>query len=232
VRRLFSLSGVIPLGVFLVLHMVTNASALMGDAAFAETTRRTRAIPGVFVLELLLVFAPLALHALYGMHLIATKRALVEPSPYPATLRSLHRAAGVVALAFIAYHLYEYRFHRAMPGLRAEDFYTALSARLSSTTVGAPLRAMVYVVGVAAVTFHFAVGLWGFMVTRQWFISPRARRLAAAGASVLGVGLFVAAANLVTFFATGSRLLGSDVATPLVVEPAACPQPSSLTASP
>lgn len=230
-RRLFSLSGVLPLGVFLVIHMMANGRALVGEAAFSETVRRMRAVPGIFAIELLLVFAPLVFHAAYGVWLIATRRALAEPSPYPPTLRSLHRVAGVVALVYIGYHLYEYRLALAVPGLRSGDFFTALSSRLSSTTAGAPLRAMFYIVGIAAVVFHFATGLWGYMVARGWFVSPRARRFAAAGASVVGAALFLAAANLVSFYATGARLVGRDTITPLVVEPAPCPPPSA-TASP
>ncbi len=226
-RRLFSLSGVLPLGVFLVIHMMANGRALVGEAAFSETLRRIHAVPGIFAIEIAVVFAPLAFHAAYGMWLIATRRTFAEPSPYPPALRSLHRVAGVIALVYIAYHLYEYRLQMAIPGLRADDFFTALSARLSSTTVGAPLRAMFYLVGIAATVFHFAVGLWGYMVGRGWFVSSRARRFAAAGASVLGIGLFIAAANLVSFFATGARLIGRDTVTPLVVDPTPCPPPSA-----
>lgn len=224
-HRIFSLTGVLPLGVFLVLHVMANGRALVSDVAFGDTMRRVRGTPGIFAIELVLVFLPLLFHAVVGAYLIAARRTL-EPSVLAPALRAVHRAAGMIAFAFIAYHLYEYRLHLAVPGLREGDYYTALSSRLSSTTAGAPLRAMFYVLGIAAVALHFAVGLWGFVVARGWFVAPRARLLAGAGAGVVGLALFVGAANVVTFFATGAKIFGRTEMTPLATDPTPCPAPS------
>jgi len=230
-EKLFSLSGVVPLGLFLVLHVMANGRALVVENAFTATFTRIRATPGIVAIEIALVFVPLAFHAAYGVWLVAKKRALATPSPYEPWLRAVHRAAGVVALAYIAYHLYEYSLHGATPGATAGDYFTVLSARLSTIAGGAPLRAMFYVLGVAAVALHFAVGLWGFMVARKWFVAPRARRFAAAGAAVIGAALFLGATNVVTYFATGARLIGRDGPTPVEVDPTVCPAPSASSSS-
>ena len=236
-RRLFSLSGVLPLGIFFVAHLWTNAHALSGDASFTIAQQRTAAIPGLFMLELLFVFAPLALHAAYGTWLTVTRRALPGPSVYSPAVRTMMRVTGVVALAFVAFHLVELRIPMATEGMRASELHTALSARLSTTTWTMPLRAMFYMVGLAAVAFHFAAGLWGYCVSRSWshLASARARVSAAIGFGAIGLTLFVVGADVVTLFATGARLIGRDQVTPLAIDsfasPSACP-PVAASAQP
>ena len=82
VRRLFSLSGVVPLGVFLVLHAVTNFRAVRGESAFLATVRLYERIPALPLIEALFVFAPLAVHAALGLWSVAARRPLHEASPY------------------------------------------------------------------------------------------------------------------------------------------------------
>ena len=229
-RRLFSLSGVVPLGIFLAAHLWTNAHALSSDASFTAAQARTASVPGLVVLELLFVFAPLALHAAYGTWLTVTQRALPGPSVYPRGVGTMMRVTGVIALAFIAYHVVELRLRMTTEGMRASELHTAVAARLSSTTWTVPLRAMFYMVGLAAVAFHFAAGLWGYCVSRGWphLASARARVSAAIGFGAIGLALFVVGADVVTLFATGARLFGRDEVTPLAIDsfasPSACPR--------
>ena len=236
VRKLFALSGVVPLGIFLVLHLWTSAHALVSDASFTGAQRRASSIPGLLVLELCLVFAPLALHAAYGTWLTVTRHALTSPSVYPRGVGTMMRVTGIIALAYVAYHLFELRFATDARGMRTDEIYTVLSARLSSRTLSVPLRAMFYMLGVAAIAFHFAAGLWGHVVARGWARAPRARVSAAIGFGAIGAALFITAADVVTLFATGARLIGRDDVTPLVVDsfaaPSACPPASASAAAP
>ena len=51
-RNLHSLSGVIPVGAFLVEHFVSNAFATRGPAAYAKQVELLSSFPFVFYLEL------------------------------------------------------------------------------------------------------------------------------------------------------------------------------------
>jgi succinate dehydrogenase/fumarate reductase cytochrome b subunit (b558 family) len=202
--RLHSLSGVLPLGVFLIVHFAINARALQGRAAFDGTLAALRGMPLLGVLELALIGLPLAFHAGYGVVLSFRPR---EPaSPYPRRLGTLERATGIVALVFIAFHFYELRGPLLWGSLSEADVYPRLAARLSSTTAwGVPAYALFHLVGVAATVFHFATGLYAFSV--RWGVAEgaRATRTAARVCAGGGVFLFLIGAATVVYYATGSR---------------------------
>jgi succinate dehydrogenase / fumarate reductase cytochrome b subunit len=211
VRRVFSLSGVFPLGAFLVVHILANASALRGEGAFDATVRALHGFPLRAVVETLVVFAPLALHAAVGLWLTVTRRQLAQASPYPNGVRVAMRVTGVLVLGFLAMHLPEIRFGVGPGGHTGATILTVLAADLSSTWLGVPWRGVVYLAGAGCVTFHFAAGLWGFVVA-SWHDdgepSRRARLVAAWSAAFVGASLWFAFADVVVLHATGARVVG------------------------
>ena len=68
-RRLHSLSGIFPIGAFLVEHFVSNAFATNGLNAYNEEVRFLTGLPFVFFLELFFIYIPIAYHALYGFYI-------------------------------------------------------------------------------------------------------------------------------------------------------------------
>ncbi len=212
----------LPLGVFLVLHLWMNARALWGDAAFASTVdamHRSRALTFV---EVAFVFAPLLVHGLIGLRLAVEREPLVVPSPYtPWTLAAM-RASGVVVAAFLVMHLFDLRFRATGARLGGGELGTLLAAGLSSTSAGVPWRGVAYLVAVACTAFHFAAGSWGFYArSRQGQGSAGRLRWAATGAGVVGVALTLGYADVVVFHATGARLIGGKAAGERA--PKACP---------
>jgi succinate dehydrogenase/fumarate reductase cytochrome b subunit (b558 family) len=228
--RLHSLSGVVPLGAFLVEHLWTNAHALSGRASFDGAVARIQALPGLLALEVFGIFLPLAFHAGYGLYLTARGRPNALSYPYAKNwLYVLQRVTGVFALVFIAFHLWEFRVQTWLFGMAPETFYTALEAGLGETPGGVPVRALAYLAGLAAVVFHFANGLVGFAATWGLAGSRAAQRRIAYLFSALGVGLFFVGASTIVHFATGVRVSlvpgsASGANEPLPLEPrVACP---------
>jgi len=223
-RRLFSLSGVAPLGAFLALHVAFNARALRGDAAFAalvDALGRVRALP---LLEAVFVFAPLLVHGAIGSWLVVTGAPLRSPdTPYPAGVRVAMRATAVAALLFLAMHLWELRL--GLPGgrPRGSELGTLVAAQLSSTWMSIPWRAAAYLVGTAAITFHFVAGVWGLLAVLPGGQAAMRRRWTAWGAGAVGAAAWVTLANVVVFQATGARLLGEPAGEMGAGE--ACPAP-------
>jgi succinate dehydrogenase / fumarate reductase cytochrome b subunit len=226
-RSVFSLSGVFPLGAFFVAHVVTNARAVRGDAAFVGATRVYQSVPALPLLEVLFVFAPLAFHGAMGLWLTVTRRRLEPPVPYPPGLRVAMRATGVLTLAFLAMHLPELRFRQ--PGTRPDGgvLLTVLASNLSSTWHGVPWRGIAYLVAAGCASFHFAAGLWGCFVVSRARAAPaaahgvRADRGAAWAAGAIGAVLWLLLANVVVLHATGSRLFGAPARDAAGIDP--CP---------
>jgi succinate dehydrogenase / fumarate reductase, cytochrome b subunit len=221
VRRAFSWTGVFPLGAFLVLHLALNAQALRGAPAFAAAVHATHRVPALPLVEALFVFAPLAFHGALGLWFVVTRTPLAPPAPYPPPLRIAMRATAVVALAFLAMHLSELRFHAYGVRLRGDELATVLDADLSSISLGVPWRGLGYLFATACVTFHFVCGLWGFFATsRSGRESTRRRRWAAWAAIAGGLAMWVQFADVVVLRATGAKLSGAETQEP--VAPTSC----------
>src|SRR5580693_6667087 len=81
-RRLHSLSGIVPIGAFLVEHIVSNFEAVNGPLAYAQQVKFLNSLPLVRVLEWGFIFIPLAFHALYGVYIALRGRASVVYYPW------------------------------------------------------------------------------------------------------------------------------------------------------
>jgi succinate dehydrogenase / fumarate reductase cytochrome b subunit len=205
-RRLHSLTGVVPLGLFVVIHLFANGAAMSGDTAYARIAR-----PIAFPLAVVVVYAPLAFHLVYGTWLTVRRIPFSEPQPN-TYLRVLQRIAGVVVLLFVVFHVVALRLARARTGFDPAAIHTKLTEHLSSTWAGMPLVAVAYVFGVAAVVFHLTYGIWTFA-------RPKTKRATYAwGAG--GVLLFVVGVGTVVSVATGSRFLPAVSTGP---KPTSCP---------
>ncbi len=220
-RNLHALSGVLPVGVFLVVHLLTNARALAGQASFDSAMSAWAGVPRV--LELVLVMVPLTFHAGYGVVLMLRPHALAD-SPYPASWRVLVRGAAWVAFAFIAYHAYALGVPRWTNAVGSASVHTYLTAHLSNASGSAtgvliPWTALFYLVGLAATTLHFAAGTWGYCVRTNRASTKEGKRKLALVTGLAGALLFGVSSATVISLATGSPLYAS------VEETAPCPAP-------
>jgi succinate dehydrogenase/fumarate reductase cytochrome b subunit (b558 family) len=208
-RRLHSLSGVFPVGVFLLSHLSTNAKALGGQVAFDGAVRDINRMPFLPLIELFGIFLPLGFHALYGVKLALEGRPNIGRYPYSKNwLYTMQRVTGLVAFAFIVWHLWEFRIAKLLGRMGPEAFYPTLAERLSSTTAGVPLYAIIYLVGIAASVAHFANGLSTFAFGWGIVVSRRAQRVFSVVAGAIGLVTFVIGADTALFFATGARFPG------------------------
>ena len=203
-RRLHSASGVLPLGGFLLEHLWTNASALWGQRRFDSAVARIEALPGLVAIEVLGIFLPLAFHAGYGLWLTRRSRANVGTYPYTRNWGYLlQRISGLVLLAFLLFHLWEFRIQKWLFGMDSRSFYPVLAAGLSSTRWGIPWRAVFYLAGLLAACTHFGNGLFGFACTWGLAGSRRAQKRFFAACCALGAGTFLLGTLTVVHFATG-----------------------------
>lgn len=208
-RRLHALSGVAPVGVFLVMHLATNHRAVEGRAAFDGAVGEIQSVPLLPAVEALGVLAPLAFHALYGVVIALEARPNV--GRYPSTrnwLFVIQRVTGFVAFGFVLLHLGQFRVAKALGALSPDGFYARLGALLSE-----PAMFAVYMLGLTASVVHFANGLWQSGTTWGFAASAGAQRRMAGAAWVLGLGLWLAGVDtLVHFFARCGGLFASSSA--------------------
>jgi succinate dehydrogenase / fumarate reductase cytochrome b subunit len=196
-RRLHSLTGVIPLGAFLLEHLWTNAHVLYGPESFARAVGTIQRLPLLLALETIGIFVPLAFHSLYGVVIALRGRANVVGYPYTRNwLYVLQRASGFVALVFIMIHLWQYRVQKALGHVPWTHFYHRLEVDLNRAGMYA-----LYVTGLTATVFHFANGLW--LAANSWgvTISKQSQRRASWFCLAFGVALWLFGMNILLHFA-------------------------------
>lgn len=212
-RKLHSLTGVVPVGVFLVLHLWSQSAALRGRAAYDAAFARAERLPLQPLLEIVLVLVPLVFHASYGLVLTARSRPTVGRHPTNRNwMYTAQRVTGIVSFAWILWHVGRTWLPRMVGRIDARQVYPTLVADLSWTFHGLPVVALITVVGVGAASFHLAHGLWTAAIGWGLLLTRRAQTVASALAVGLGLVLFFLGTNVVVLFATGARLVvvGAD----------------------
>ena len=171
-RRLHSLTGIIPIGAFLIEHIVSNFEVVNGPLAYAQQVKFLNGLPLARVLEWVFIFIPLAYHALYGVYIAIKGRANVNVYPWAGNWMYLsQRVTGVLALAYIIQHLWFQRFTGVSLPENPGVAYWKVQHELSTA-----FMLWVYIIGMVVTCWHFAYGIWLFAA--KWGITPgdRARK--------------------------------------------------------
>jgi succinate dehydrogenase / fumarate reductase, cytochrome b subunit len=206
-RKLHSLTGIAPVGGFMVFHLWTNARALGGQESFDAAVREIHHMPYLHLLEAGILL-PLLFHAGYGVVLaLEARHNVIKYSTSRNWAFTLQRITGFLAFLFIAFHMYGLWWPKVTGKLAAENFYPRLCEQMSATYGGMPLIAFAYILGIAACVYHFANGLWGFCFSWGITVSKRAQRTAAWVFGLVGVAVLCLGVNTVIHFATGKGIL-------------------------
>jgi len=191
-RRVHSLTGIVPVGAYVIEHLFSNLFALRGPEAYNAQVTFLVSLPMVLVLEIVFIWAPILYHGGYGV--VIWWRGDSNVTQYPWTgnwLYTLQRYSGLAAFAYIIYHTIQQRFTGTHLLDHPDQAFTKVAQALSN-----PLVFAIYVVGIVAVSFHFAYGIWLFAV--KWGLTPgeRAQRLLGYACTAFGgalIGLWLAA---------------------------------------
>jgi succinate dehydrogenase / fumarate reductase cytochrome b subunit len=201
-RRLHSLTGVLPIGAFLVEHFYSNYQAVGpgGHARFNGVVRELQSNPIVVWLEIFAIGLPILYHAAYGLLVAGQARYNSLAYSYRANWRFLfQRVSGVLLVFYIGYHVW---MTRLRPVFAPESFaqsqglitFDYMHGYLTEPLLGVPTW-ILYLVGTTAACFHFANGLWGFLIHWGVTTGPRAQRLSAWACAGLGVLLLALGLN-------------------------------------
>ncbi len=158
-RRLHSLSGIIPVGAFLFEHiLISNSAAIGGPLAYARQVRFLASLPLVPVLELFGIWLPILFHALYGFYIWYRGETNVGEYPWTGNwMYTAQRWTGGIAFAYILWHTWTMRF----TGIDLHEYPGASFGKVQIEVFQTPLFVF-YVVGLIAASWHFAYGIWLF----------------------------------------------------------------------
>ena len=198
-RKLHSLTGIIPIGVFLIEHIVSNWEAVKGPAAYGAQVRFLNSLPVVRVLEWVFIFIPLLYHGIYGIYIWLRGKANVVYYPWAGNwLYATQRYTGLFAIVYIGYHVATQRFMGVdLPNHPAAAFWKV------QHELANPWILVFYVVAMIAVCWHFAYGVWLFAA--KWGITPGERARRRFGWVCVAGGVLLAAMGLASIRAFVSQ---------------------------
>lgn len=165
--KLFSLAGIVPLGIYVIVHLYNNLRTLTGEASFNEHLASSRSLPFIVPLAILVIWIPIAFHGLYGLFGMKKSRPNLGRFAYFENLKYvLQRLSGLGLLLFIPAHVFKTRIE---PYLN----HTTLDFNHMVEGMHEPQTLVVYCLGILGVAYHLANGIWQFCI--GWGITTTAR---------------------------------------------------------
>ncbi|ASN05064.1 succinate dehydrogenase cytochrome b558 subunit [Virgibacillus necropolis] len=193
-RRLHSLLGVIPIGIFLIQHLVVNHFAAYGEESFNKAAHVLESLPFKLLLETVIIYLPILFHAILGVYIVfVAKNNVKRYGFFRNWMFYIQRITGIITLVFLAWHIWETRIQIGMGN--AEANFTLMEGILTN-----PFMFWFYIIGVISTTFHFANGLWSFLVSWGITQSPRSQKIATYATLIVFLGLsYLGVRSLIAF---------------------------------
>lgn len=181
-RKLHSLSGVIPIGVFMTVHLFVNYTATWGIDSYNKAAGFMVNLPFKYFLELFVIFLPLLFHALYGVVIARQTKNNVNEYRYFRNWKFyLQRITGLIAFIFIIWHVWETKVQVEFSGAEADY-------QLMANIVDNGLSLTLYIIGIVSCIYHFVNGIWTFLITWGITVSPNSQKIT----QYISFGLFIA----------------------------------------
>jgi succinate dehydrogenase / fumarate reductase, cytochrome b subunit len=200
-RRLHSLTGIIPIGLFLIEHFVSNAFATRGPSAYAKQVDLLSSFPFVVGLELFGIWLPILYHSLYGFYIWYRGEGNVGEYPWAGNwLYTAQRWTGAIAFFYIVWHTWHLRF----TGIHLLSHPGAAFGKVQ-TEFQSPWAVAFYAVGILCASWHFAYGIWLFAA--KWGITTGESARRKFGYVCVLIGLL--------FIAVGAATMYSFLNTPM-----------------
>jgi succinate dehydrogenase / fumarate reductase cytochrome b subunit len=195
-RRLHSLSGIVPIGLFLFFHLFANSTAIFSAENYNTIIKFLRSIPFLEIVEWIALFGPILFHAVYGIIIVrSSKPNHVQYGNSENWRYFLMRVTGMIAFVYIIFHVLQFRTVEHL------DYnYIAKSMVAGQTIPLLPELPLInpfsvywfYIIGIVSITYHFANGIWSFCITWGITVSKKSQQVVA----VLSFGVFLVLTTL------------------------------------
>ncbi|HLR03738.1 MAG TPA: succinate dehydrogenase cytochrome b558 subunit [Virgibacillus sp.] len=196
-RRVHSLLGVIPIGVFLIQHLIINHFAVYGQGSFNKAAAFIHDLPFRPLLEWVIIYLPILFHAILGVYIVfVTKNNVTKYGYFRNWMYYLQRVTGIITLVYIAVHIWQ-------TTVQINFFNADLSFDLMDSVLANPAMFWFYIVGLISTTFHFSNGLWSFVVTWGITQSPKSQKIATYVTLIVFLGLSYVGVRALLAFAYG-----------------------------
>jgi len=184
-RRLHSLTGILPIGLYVLVHLGINSFAASGVESYNQIAEFLESLPYLLAIEIPFIWLPILYHSGYGIYIHATGRPNPFQYAYPNNwMYWIQRWSGVVTLVFIGWHFWQTRLANYLDG-------QVIEFQMMADIFSDPRWVVFYVVGLVAVSFHLGNGLRTFLLTWGVAVGDRSRRRIAMLCAAFGAFILI-----------------------------------------
>ena len=168
-HRIHSITGVMPVGYYMVQHLALNTFSIASPEKFNAVIEFFEGMPKHFLLamEVAMIWIPLLFHAIYGIFIIsrAENNYFTTKSKWSENrMFFLQRLSGGLVFFFLIYHVFTTTVQKYLSGNAEVIKYAAMSERFHN-----PIVLAVYALSILAASYHLGYGLWNFCI--RWGIT-------------------------------------------------------------
>ena len=157
IRRIHSILGIVPIGIFLCLHLTLNSSAILGVDAWSAVIDGMRNVPFIILGELFIIAIPILFHAIYGFYIVyLSDMPLLRYQYVKNWMFILQRVTAVITTIFVIDHVLFVR-------ILTDSTLDVMSAMANALQT--PVGFILELIGIWASIYHFTNGIFTFLVT-------------------------------------------------------------------
>ena len=177
-HKLHSLTGIVPVGYYLVQHLVLNSFTVAGPEKFNNVLAFFESIPNyvLLALEVTAIWIPLLFHSIYGIFITGRAKPNFVGTKYGWSqnrMYTLQRYSGVFIFVFLCYHVATTTVAKYLNHSIDPISYAAWQHKLTDHFY---FFFVFYLLGIVASTYHLSYGIWNFSIRWGITISDRAQR--------------------------------------------------------
>ncbi len=195
-RKLHQITGIVPLGIYFLVHMYTNSTVMSGEKVFEDHVTDIHHLPFLLFVEIFGIFLPLVFHSVYGIIISAEARNNVFNYGYGRNwFYVFQRVTGIFLFFFLTFHILNLRFG-LIPGLNLTPVagHADLAFDIVSREFSIPWVMILYIFGVAATAWHLAYGIFLFAVDWGILIGEKAQKYSLY--ACVGLAIFLSAVGI------------------------------------
>jgi succinate dehydrogenase / fumarate reductase, cytochrome b subunit len=213
-HRIHSLTGVVPVGYYMAQHLALNTFSIGGASSFNSVIEFFEGIPKHILLsmEVGVIWLPMLFHAIYGIFIAARAENNYFATKYKFAHNRmfwLQRASGIAIFAFLIFHVSTTTIYKYATNNPQVIKFDAWHNKLQN-----PVQLLVYIVGIAAASYHLGYGIWNFCIRWGITISEKAQGRIMKISGVIAVALTLMGWAALAGFLINKPTAGGEKAKP------------------
>lgn len=179
-HKVHSLTGILPIGFYMVQHLTLNSFSLAGPEKFNAVIGFFAGMPRhiLLMLEIVFIYTPLLFHGVYGIFISSRAQSNYFTQKYKWNenrMYTFQRWSGIALFFLLIAHVVTTTVKAQVSPIGHESIeFNAWNATLVSG--GTYLGLALYVVGVALASYHLAYGWWNFCIRWGITVSERSQQ--------------------------------------------------------